>query len=98
MRIRFLRDYKFAHQGMFPELFIRGREHDADEDLLKTALADGAAELVEAVPVEKTVETDTPGKPGEPEGSGQETPAASLPPAQASRQPKRNTSKAKRGS
>ena len=51
MRIRFLRDYKFAHQGMFPELFIRGREHDADEDLLKTAIADGAAELVEAVPV-----------------------------------------------
>jgi hypothetical protein len=98
MRIRFLRDYKFAHQGMFPELFIRGREHDADEYLLKTAIADGAAEVVEAVPAEKIAEPAQPGKPGEPEENGQETPAASLPPAPASRQIKRTTSKAKRGS
>ena len=97
MRIRFLRDYKFAHQGMFPELFIRGREHDADEDLLKTALADGAAEPIEASePAAK--EPAQPGKPGEPEGNGQETPAASSQPAPASRQTRRTMPKAKRGS
>ena len=82
---------------MFVQEFLKGREHDVTEECAKQAKTDGAAELVEA-PEPAAKEPEQPGKPGEPEGSGQKTPAASLPPAQASRQPKRHTSKAKRGS
>jgi hypothetical protein len=96
MRMRFLRDYKWAEQGMFVREYVKDQEEDVLEECAKAAVRDGAAKPVEAPKAEHAAkEQDTPGKPGEPEGSGQETPAASLPPAPASRQTKRNTSKAK---
>jgi hypothetical protein len=95
--MRFLRDYKFAHQGMFVQEFLKGREHDVTEECARQAKMDGAAEPVEA-PEPAAEEPVQPGKPGAPEENGQATPAASSQPAPASRQNKRHTSKAKRGS
>jgi len=97
MRMRFLRDYKWAEHGIHVHGFARGQEYDLTEEAVRAALRDGAAELV-GVPkpvVSAATEPAQPGKPGAPEASGQETPAASLPPAPASRQTRRNMPKAK---
>ena len=82
---------------MFVRQYVKGQEEDVLEECAKAAVRDGAAKPVEAPPPAAT-ESAQPGKPGEPEANGQEPPAASLPPAPASRQTKRTMPKAKRGS
>ena len=48
MRMRFLRDYKWAEQGMFVRQYVKGQEEDVLEECAKAAVRDGAAKPVEA--------------------------------------------------